>query len=149
MSVKYVNAGSDSCRCVGMQLVKVASALVRRRKSHQPQMLGTSPGRLRLLASLLGLYATCAGANAALTVIGVQYQQDQMFPEFDCYWNGGGYPTFCPTNYPGVNLHVYVKNTGASSATITDATLTSADYSLAAVIEMNAAVANLSSIYYY
>lgn len=56
-----------------------------------------------------------------------------MFPELDCYWNGGNYPNPCPTNHPGVTLHVYVKNTGTSSATITDAIL--GGYSLATVIK--------------
>src|SRR5688572_12428490 len=84
------------------------------------------------LAMLLVAFAS-TDANAALTVIGTQYRADQMFPELDCFWNGGNYPNPCPTNHPGVTLDVYVKNTGASSATITDATL--GGYSMATVIK--------------
>jgi len=85
-----------------------------------------------LLSAALLISLAC-NTNAALTVLAAQVHVDNMFPEFDCYWNGGGYPTFCPTNRPGSTVHVYVKNTGASSATITDATL--AGYSMATVIK--------------
>ena len=71
----------------------------------------------------------CPAANAALTVMDTKYHEDLMFPEFDCYWDGGQYPTLCPTNHKGATVYVYVKNTGAASATISDATL--AGYSLA------------------
>ncbi len=87
--------------------------------------------------------------HAAIEVIGTQYRQDQLFPEFDCYWNGGGYPTYCPTNRPGANLTVQVKNTGTSPVTITDATL--AGHSLQSVIKMSEASWNpdqQNSIYF-
>src|SRR3990172_3412065 len=91
----------------------------------------------------------CTIANAALTVMDTKYHQDLMFPEFDCYWDGGQYPTVCPTNFSGATVYVYVKNTGASSATITDATL--AGHSLATVIKRSTGSYNpngLNSIYF-
>ncbi len=91
------------------------------------------PSGLRMFGAACLATVLCANASAALTVIGTMYREDQMFPELDCYWNGGNYPNACPTNHPGVTLHVYVKNTGASSATITDAIL--GGYSMATVIK--------------
>jgi hypothetical protein len=105
--------------------------------------------RMRVLFAVLVSGLACVSASGALTVIGTQYQPDQMFTEFDCYWNGGNYPNPCPTNHPGATFHVYVKNTGNSSATITDATLTANNYSLETAIKMNSSIANLSSIYFY
>jgi len=57
-----------------------------------------------LLATALIGFTGVVNANAALTVIGTQYQEDRMFTELDCYWNGGNYPGPCPTNHPGANL---------------------------------------------
>src|ERR1043166_745706 len=58
-----------------------------------------------------------------VTVSGVQYQQDQQFPEYECYWHSRLYPGPCGTAVNGANAHVYLKNTGASSVTISDVTL--------------------------
>ena len=49
-------------------------------------------------------------ASAAVTVLGVQYQPDKMHPEFDCIWNNSNYPTSCPSNFAGANVHVYLRN---------------------------------------
>ncbi len=86
-------------------------------------------------------------ANAAVTIIGAQYTPDQMFPEWDCFWHDGNYPTSCQTNNRGATVHVYVKNTGGSAVTVDDATL--AGYSLKSAVKMNTSAHNLSSIYFY
>ena len=56
-------------------------------------------------------------ANGAVTLLGTQYQPDPYFPAFDCYWNAGNYPNGCRTPTLGATVHVYLKNTGASSVT--------------------------------
>jgi hypothetical protein len=99
-----------------------------------------------LLAALAGVLVY-ANATAGLTVIGTQYRVDQMFPEFNCYYSSGNYPTSCGIPQPGATVFVCVKNTGASSETIIDATL--AGYSLDTVIKMNTSIDSLSSIYFY
>lgn len=62
-------------------------------------------------------------ASAQIAILGVQYQQDEPYPEFNCLWSDSGYPTNCPGRAPGCNVHVYLKNTGASAMTIDDVTL--------------------------
>ena len=94
------------------------------------------------LATILG----CVSANAALTVLGVQYQQDNPYTNYQCIWHDSNYPTSCGGVVTGANVHVYLKNTGGGSETITDATLKG--YSLATVIKMNTSIDNLSSIYF-
>ncbi len=104
--------------------------------------------RAFLAALVIGLAGEAA--NAAVTMIGTQYRVDQLFPEFDCYWNFWADPSGCPTNRAGATVHVYVKNTGASSVTIDDATI--AGYSLKTVIKMSTANFNpdqQNSIYFY
>jgi len=92
----------------------------------------------------------CVSAKAALQVIGAQYCEDQLFPEFYCYYSSGNYPTSCPDFQPGATVYVYVKNTGASSEAISDATI--ANYSLKTVIKTSLANYNpdqQASIYFY
>ena len=85
-------------------------------------------GRAFLVVLVIGL--ACDAANAQLTVIGTQFQPNQIFPEFAAFWHEDSYPTGpYPTDIPGATVHVYVKNIGASPVTISDATL--AGYSLA------------------
>ncbi len=71
-------------------------------------------------------------ADAAIEIIGTQYQPDASFPEYNCYWSNSSYPN-CPDRVVAANVHVYVKNTGASAVTITDVTL--AGHSLKTVIK--------------
>jgi hypothetical protein len=95
----------------------------------------------------------CGTAYADIKVLGVQYRQDQNFPEFDCYWSSSGYPNSCTagSNYLGATVHVFLQNTGVSTISITDATL--AGYSLKSVIKcstqttINPKLQN--SIYFY
>ena len=63
--------------------------------------------RARVLLSLLLCGIACVASNAALTVMDTKYHQDLMFSEFDCYWDGGQYPTVCPTNFSGATVYVY------------------------------------------
>ena len=79
------------------------------------------PARV-LLASLAGA-GVCATTNADITVIGVQYQPDRVFPEYECLWHDRQYPGPCSSTVPGANVKVFVQNTGVSPDMITDATL--------------------------
>jgi hypothetical protein len=86
-------------------------------------------------------------AHGAVTVLGVQYQQDELFPEYNCIWHDKDYPTSCSGTYLGGNVHVYLKNTGGSSVTISDLTL--AGYSLTTILPVSTAAHNANSIYFY
>src|SRR5258706_4848659 len=110
-------------------------------------MLNNSFFQARVLLAVLLSGLACTGANAAVTVLGVQYQQDELFPEYDCIWHDSNYPTSCSGTYLGGNVHVYLKNTGSSSVTISDMTL--AGYSLATVLFLNSSQHSARSIYYY
>ncbi len=99
-----------------------------------------------LAATLSG--AMCAAASGAVTLLGVQYQPDDWFPEFNCIWNDKDYPNSCNISRgPGCNVHVYLKNTGASSVSISSVQLTG--YDLATVLKLNTTVHNARSIYFY
>ena len=56
-------------------------------------MIAGSRRRARVLLSLLLCGTFCVSSNADLTVMDTKYHQDLMFREFDCYWDGGQYPT--------------------------------------------------------
>jgi len=105
--------------------------------------------RYPAIAFLFALVISLTGAtaNAGITVLGVQYQQDELFPEYNCIWHDKDYPTSCSGTYLGGNVHVYVKNTGSSSVSITDVTL--AGYSLTTVLKKNENAHSSNSIYYY
>ncbi len=75
-----------------------------------------------LVAALLTAVA-CPTADAAIEVLGVQYQQDNPYPEYQCWYRYGDYPTTCHSTVVGANAHVFLKNTGASPVTISDVTL--------------------------
>ncbi len=81
-----------------------------------------SLARVLLVALLIGL--ACPGANAAVSILGVQYQQDKYFPEDYCLWHDRQYPGPCSINLnTGQVVKVFLKNTGASSVTVSDVTL--------------------------
>jgi hypothetical protein len=87
-------------------------------------------------------------AMAAVTVLGVQYQPDKMHPEFDCIWSNGNYPTSCPSNFAGANVHVYLRNDEATSINVTNVPL--AGYELATLVKERVQGGNNPySIYYY
>jgi len=77
-------------------------------------------------------YAVPNAAGAAVTVLGVQYQKDNPYSQYLCFWHDRQYPTYCGVDVVGANVHVYLRNDGASSVTVNDVTL--AGYSLKTVI---------------
>ncbi len=102
----------------------------------------------RLLLAVIVSGLACAGANAAVTILGVQYQPDKMHPEFDCIWNNSNYPNSCPSNFPGANIHVYLRNDNAASLNVTNVTL--AGYELKTIVKLrNQGQNDPYSIYYY
>ena len=109
--------------------------------------VNTSRDRARAFLAALVIGLAGRGAHAAVTILGAQYQPNQMFPEYNCFWHDSNYPTNCQSNVQGANVHVYLKNTGASSVTISDVSL--GGYSLATAIKMNTGADSLSSIYFY
>src|ERR1043165_5936138 len=98
------------------------------------------------LAALLATAIPCA-ASGAVTVLGVQYQQDNPYTEFQCIWHDRNYPSSCGSVVGGSNVHVYLKNTGTSSVSVSDVTL--AGYSLGTVIKQSSTYHDANSIYFY
>ena len=86
-----------------------------------------------LLVTVLTTCVACAAVNGAVSLLGVQYQQDDPYTEYLCYWHDANYPTGCGADVVGSNVHVYLKNDGASEVTIEDVYLEG--YSLKTVIE--------------
>ncbi len=86
-------------------------------------------------------------ARGAVSVIGVQYQQDNPYTEFQCWYHYGNYPTSCGNVVTGCNVHVFLKNTGSSSVTIGDVTL--AGYNLSTILKRNTTYHDANSIYFY
>ncbi len=103
--------------------------------------------RVRLLLAALVSSLACASGNAAVQVVGVQYQQDNPYPEFNCQFHFGNYPTHCGVSVTGCNAMVFLKNTGVSPVTISDVSL--AGHSLNNIIERNASLHDSASIYYH
>jgi hypothetical protein len=79
--------------------------------------------RTQVLAAVLVSGLACSDASAAVTVIGVQYQQDKLFPEDYCLWHDRQYPGPCSGSLTGQVVKVFLKNTGGSSVTVSDVTL--------------------------
>jgi hypothetical protein len=104
-----------------------------------------------VLAFSLWPLAFSPTAPAAVTIIGVQYRPDQLFPEFNCFWNASTYPTSCAAYVPGATVHVFLKNTGVAAVTMDDATL--AGSSLKTIIKKSVAGSinpdMQNSIYFY
>lgn len=97
------------------------------------------------LATFLSLFFV-ARCPAQISILGVQYQQDEQYPEFACIWSDSGYPTNCPLRAPGCNVHVYLKNTGAAAVSIDDVSL--AGYSLNDALELITSYHDSRSIFY-
>src|SRR5262245_47110058 len=55
-----------------------------------PPYSASFPG---FLPSLFCFLLCLSSAHAALTVIGTQYRMDRLFPEFNCWYGSGSYPT--------------------------------------------------------
>jgi hypothetical protein len=102
----------------------------------------------------MALFLAPLSVSAGVTILGAQYVPDQYFPEFDCYWNASAYPGPCRTPIRGATMHLYFKNTGASSVTINDLNFTTASstYSLKTIIKKSTGSYNpdeLNNIYFY
>jgi len=87
---------------------------------------------VRALWAALVVGLACTAASADVSLLGVQYQEDNPYTEYLCYWHDRNYPTSCSTDHPGANLHVYLKNDGGSAVTLDDVDLEtySLDYAL-------------------
>ncbi len=79
--------------------------------------IGSCRGAVLVVSVVLGAF--CAGADGALTLLGVQYQPDQAFPEHDCFWPEQ-YPGPCAASSLGGHARVFLRNTGASAVTVQD-----------------------------
>ena len=102
---------------------------------------------VRLLVAALAAGAVCTTANAAVTLLGVQYQEDNPYSEYLCYWHSSGYPTSCGGDLVGCNVHAYLKNDGGASVTVDDVTV--AGYSLNTILEENVGVHDAYSIFFH
>lgn len=94
---------------------------------------------------LTGLSAPVA--DAAVTLLGVQYQEDNPYAEYNCWYHYGSYPTSCGSVIRGCYVHVFLKNTGTSSVTVSDVTL--AGYSLKTILKRNTTYRDANSIFFY
>lgn len=123
--------GTNFCHC--------ADALVRSIQG------GWAIIAIGLCSAVLCLSETAQGA---VTLLGVQYQPDDWLPEFNCIWTDKNYPTSCTVNpNPGSNVHVYLKNTGGTSVTVSNVSLVG--YDLATVLKLNSTVHDARSIFFY
>jgi hypothetical protein len=103
---------------------------------------------LQILAVAASVAAGHGYADGAVTLIGVQCQVDDWFPEFNCIWKDKYYPTSCPVGTAvGCNIHAYLKNTGGSPATVSSVSLVG--YNLETVLKLNENVHSARSIYFY
>ncbi|MGQ9649756.1 MAG: hypothetical protein ACUVXJ_06585 [Phycisphaerae bacterium] len=59
-----------------------------------------------VLVTVLVAGVSCVSANGAVALLGVQYQEDDPFTEYLCFWHDRDYPTSCGVDLPGANLHV-------------------------------------------
>ncbi|MGQ9648942.1 MAG: immunoglobulin domain-containing protein [Phycisphaerae bacterium] len=102
---------------------------------------------IQVLLCCLSLGAMCLAAQGAVGLLGTQYTQDNMYPEYACIYRFGNYPTNCGVEYKGSYAHVFIKNTGTSAVTINDVTL--AGYSLKTVLKRDPNLRDSASIWYY
>lgn len=100
-----------------------------------------------LLPALAASFFMTASAQAAVTVIGTQYQQDNPYAEYQCWYRYGNYPTSCGVPIVGCNVNVFIKNTGSSSITVSDVNL--AGYSLKTILRQSSTLRDTNSIFYY
>jgi hypothetical protein len=92
---------------------------------------------------------SCAAANAAVTVLDVQYKPDQAFPEHECFWNHSQLPGPCGPSSPlGSSIHVFLHNAGSSSVTVQDVVLAGISLELALYEEEQVVKRHPVSIYF-
>lgn len=87
-----------------------------------------------LLGAAVVLSGSWSTAVAAVTLLGTNYQQDNPFSEYLCLWSDRNYPTACAPERVGANVHVFLRNDGASAVSVSDMTL--AGYSLNDAIKL-------------
>ncbi|HLE70492.1 MAG TPA: hypothetical protein VJH87_12485, partial [Vicinamibacteria bacterium] len=80
-------------------------------------MTSWSRGCARVLLAVVASGVAGAAASAEVTLLGVQYRQDNPYSEYLCLWHDRNYPTSCGADVVGANVHVYLRNDGASSVT--------------------------------
>ncbi len=90
--------------------------------------------RILWMAAVIGF--ACGAASGAVSLIGVQYQQDDPFSEYQCYYNDKHYPTTCGAPLLGANVHVFIRNEGTSAVTLNDVEF--AGYSLVYALRQKA-----------
>ena len=59
----------------------------------------------KVLVAVLVSGIAWGGVKAAVTVLGGQYQQDQLYPDYKCIWHYD-----CHADVVGGNVHVYVNH---------------------------------------
>jgi hypothetical protein len=96
---------------------------------------------------LAAIGIACTAANAAVSIIGTQYQQDNPYTEYQCIYHYGNYPTSCGSTITGCNVSMFLKNTGASSVSMSNVTI--AGYSLSTILKRNTTWHDANSIYFY
>jgi hypothetical protein len=87
-------------------------------------MIQRMPRLARVLLLAVLVSQVCGSAHAGVEVIGVQYVQDKYFSEDYCLWHDRQYPGPCSINLnTGQVVKVFLRNTGASSISVNDVTL--------------------------
>ena len=109
----------------------------------------SSRSRILMVLAVVAGGMAFTDVTASLTVLGVQYQQDNPYPEYQCLWHDGNYPASCGTEVVGANVHVYLRNDGASPVRVDDVTL--AGFSLKKILRGKQVGDHplLRSIYFY
>ena len=109
----------------------------------------SSRSRILMVLAVVAGGLAFTDVTASLTVLGVQYQQDNPYPEYQCLWHDGNYPASCGTEVVGANVHVYLRNDGASPVRVDDVTL--AGFSLKKILRGKQVGDHplLRSIYFY
>ena len=72
------------------------------------QMIQSPRSRSRAFLVALVISLACT-VKAQVTILGVQYQQDNPYTHYQCIWHDGNYPTSCGSVVTGANVHVYLQ----------------------------------------
>jgi len=98
---------------------------------------------------MLTIAVAGSAANAAITLIGVQYKPDRALPEYECFWHPDQLPEPCGPSAPmGASVHVFLLNSGPSSVTVQDVTLAGISLELALYEEEQVVKRHPVSIYF-
>lgn len=84
-------------------------------------LVNAHEARRRTWLAVLASGLACAGAQAGVALLGVQYKPDQAFPEHECFWHESQFPGSCgPSSPMGASIHVFLRNDGSSPVTVQD-----------------------------